>query len=37
MAKKFAGVLDKIQTEASQHPTSVAARKGSAQKFTQRQ
>jgi glycosyltransferase involved in cell wall biosynthesis len=35
MAKKFADLLDKVQTEAPQHPTSVAARSDSAQKFTQ--
>jgi hypothetical protein len=35
MAKKFADLLDKVQTEALQHPTSVAARSDSAQKFTQ--
>ncbi|PKN95882.1 MAG: hypothetical protein CVU43_23580 [Chloroflexi bacterium HGW-Chloroflexi-5] len=32
MAKKFAGVLDKVQTEASQHPTSVSTCSDSTQK-----
>jgi hypothetical protein len=35
MAKKFADLLDKVQTEAPEQPESVTARSDSAQKFTQ--